>query len=102
MPAFSAGAQQPTFTPAEIRKIVGHGPWPPPATPDAGNRVSGKPDAIALGEILFFSAKLSSNGQLACATCHVPELGWSDGKKTANGLSAVDRNTPGLLNIRLN
>jgi cytochrome c peroxidase len=101
-PASGALAQQPIFTPAEIRKIVGHGPWPPPAATDAGNRVSGKPEAIALGEILFFSTKLSGNGQVACATCHVPELGWSDGKKTANGLAAVDRNTPGLLNIRLN
>lgn len=101
-PVSTAMAQQPTLTPAEIRKIVSHGPWPQPAKTDAGNRVSGKPEAIALGEILFFSTKLSGNGQLACATCHMPELGWSDGKKTANGLAAVDRNTPGLLNVRLN
>jgi len=94
-------AQQ-EFTPAEIKRILGHGPWPMPANADPSNRVSGKADAIALGEILFFDTRLSGNGQVACATCHMPEHGWSDGKKTAQGISTVDRNTPGLFNVRLN
>lgn len=101
--AASARAQQPVeFSPAEIRRILSHGPWPPPAALDPGNRVSGNPDAIALGEILFFDPRLSANGQVSCATCHVPELGWSDGRKTSVGMAAVDRNAPGLLNVRLN
>ena len=90
------------FSPAETRRILSHGPWPPPANPDASNRVSGEPDAIALGEALFFDAGLSRDGTVSCATCHVPERGWSDGRRTAVGLAPMDRNTPGLLNGRLN
>jgi cytochrome c peroxidase len=98
----SVAQQTVQFTPTEIKRIVSHGPWPGPARADTSNRVSGKADAIALGEILFFDTRLSGNGQIACATCHLPEKGWSDGKKTASGIGTVDRNTPGLLNVRLN
>ncbi|MCV9927065.1 cytochrome-c peroxidase [Flavobacterium sp. LS1R49] len=31
-----------------------------------------------LGKILFFDPRLSSSGQIACASCHNPELGWTD------------------------
>ena len=60
------------FSREEIAKIVQHGPWPPPLKPDASNRVSGKPEAIALGERLFFEPRLSGTGSVLCATCHVP------------------------------
>ncbi|MGE0152716.1 MAG: cytochrome-c peroxidase [Reyranellaceae bacterium] len=100
--AAAAQAQPQPFSPAELRRILSHGPWPMPAAADPANRVSGNPDAIALGEVLFFDVRLSGNGQVSCATCHEPERGWSDGRKTAVGVAAVDRNTPGLLNVRLN
>ncbi|KIQ14416.1 cytochrome C peroxidase [Flavobacterium sp. MEB061] len=32
----------------------------------------------ALGKILFFDPRLSLSGQIACASCHNPELGWTD------------------------
>lgn len=32
----------------------------------------------ALGKLLFFDPRLSSSGQIACASCHNPELGWTD------------------------
>ena len=32
----------------------------------------------ALGKILFFDPRLSISGQIACASCHNPELGWTD------------------------
>jgi cytochrome c peroxidase len=98
----TAQSQSVLLTTEEVRRIVSHGPWPPPVRPDPGNRVSGNPAAIALGEILFFDTRLSGNGQVSCATCHIPERGWSDGRKTGQGFAAVDRNTPGLLNARLN
>lgn len=31
-----------------------------------------------LGKMLFFDARLSESGQIACASCHNPELGWTD------------------------
>ncbi|WP_269236297.1 cytochrome-c peroxidase [Flavobacterium flavigenum] len=32
----------------------------------------------SLGKILFFDPRLSVSGQIACASCHNPELGWTD------------------------
>ncbi|OXA90501.1 cytochrome-c peroxidase [Flavobacterium hercynium] len=32
----------------------------------------------SLGKVLFFDPRLSSSGQIACASCHNPELGWTD------------------------
>ncbi|WP_276380342.1 cytochrome-c peroxidase [Flavobacterium sp. H4147] len=32
----------------------------------------------SLGKILFFDPRLSQSGQIACASCHNPELGWTD------------------------
>ncbi|PXY42228.1 cytochrome-c peroxidase [Flavobacterium cheongpyeongense] len=32
----------------------------------------------SLGKVLFFDPRLSNSGQIACASCHNPELGWTD------------------------
>ena len=84
----------------EIRLIVRHGPWPAPWTRDVSNRVSGKAAGIAFGERLFFEPRLSRTGSVSCATCHVPEKQWSDGRKLGVGLAEGDRNTPSVLNVR--
>src|SRR5882672_3658104 len=42
------------FSADERARILSHGPWPPKPRRDPSNRVSGKPEAIALGERLFF------------------------------------------------
>jgi cytochrome c peroxidase len=98
----SAQASEPVaFAPLEIRRIVSHGPWPQPVLPDPSNRASGNPAAIALGERLFFEPRLSSNGAVACATCHVPSRAWTDGRARAIGLAEVDRNTPSVVNAGL-
>lgn len=81
------------FSPAERAQILAHGPWPPPPLADASNRVHGSADAVALGRVLFFDRRLSASGHLACATCHVPARGFSDGQATARS----QRNTPSLL-----
>ena len=90
------------FTQQEVRAILRHGPWPPPWKPDPSNRVSGKPDAILLGEKLFFEPRLSEKGGVLCATCHVPYKGWQDGRARGMGHVEVDRNTQGLLDVRWN
>ncbi len=84
----------------EIRLILRHGPWPAPWATDASNRVSGKPAAIAFGEQLFFEPRLSGTGTVSCATCHVPERNWADGRKLGVALGEGDRNTPTVLNVR--
>jgi cytochrome c peroxidase len=90
------------FSRDEIAKILRHGPWPPPLEPDASNRVSGKPEAIALGERLFFEPRLSGTGSVLCATCHAPFRAFQDGKARAFGLQEVDRNTPSVIDVRFN
>ncbi|HEU5178757.1 MAG TPA: cytochrome-c peroxidase, partial [Burkholderiales bacterium] len=86
------------FSKEEIARIVQHGPWPPPRVRDPSNRVSGKPEAIALGEKLFFEPRLSGSGSVLCATCHAPFRAFQDGRARGFGLEAVDRNTPTVLN----
>jgi len=89
------------FNETEIKTILSHGPWPPAPRKDASNRVSGKPEAIALGERLFFEPRLSGTGSVLCATCHVPFRRFQDSRPRGFGLEEVDRNTPSLLNVGL-
>ena len=89
------------FTEAEVRAIASHGPWPPAFRPDPSNRASGNPDAIELGERLFFERRLSASGEVSCSRCHLPERNWSDGEARARGLALIDRNTPSITNVRL-
>jgi len=89
------------FSEAEVAQILSHGPWPPEQQRDPSNRVSGQAAAIDLGERLFFDTRLSRNNDRACATCHVPERSFTDGQKRAVGIDVGDRNTPTLMNPRL-
>ncbi len=98
--ASAAGAQLLNFSDTEKRAILRHGPWPAPWVPDPTNRMSGNPEAIALGERLFFDPRLSPSGQVLCATCHAPFRAWQDGRARALGLAGTDRNTPSLLDVR--
>ena len=54
----------------------------------------------ALGKLLFFDVRLSKSDDIACATCHDPYLGWSDGKAKAIGHKNQKgrRNSPTILN----
>ncbi len=54
---------------------------------------------LALGKQLFFDKSLSAGGKLSCATCHVPELGFSDGYVTSIGNDGkpLARNAPTLI-----
>jgi len=94
-------ADLPPLRPDELASIGSLGPWPPPAARDASNRVSGRAEAVALGEVLFHSTRLSNVGGLRCASCHEPWRHFTDGRARALGAEAGARNTPSLLNVRL-
>jgi cytochrome c peroxidase len=98
--AGAAPAQPLDFSEAETRAILRHGPWPAPWVRDPSNRVSGQPQAIELGERLFFEPRLSPSGKVLCATCHAPFRGWQDGRARAFGLAEAARNTQSLLDVR--
>lgn len=91
-PAFEAAPQ--------IRKVLSFGPWPPAASPDRSNHLSGRPEAIRLGAALFGEPRLSARGDLSCASCHRPQHGWSEDLPRSMGMQRHDRNAPTLLNAR--
>jgi cytochrome c peroxidase len=95
-------------------------PEPPPVTPDhaAVARVLAPPlglppvpvpaanpvtaEKVLLGRKLFFDRRLSRNGTMSCAMCHVPEQGFTSHEmRTAVGLEGKSllRNSPTLLNV---
>ena len=86
-------AQAPELTRDEIMRVLWHGPWPP-ARASHPERA-----AIALGERLFFDPRISGNGSVLCASCHVPYRGFQDGRPRAFGLEEGERNTPSLFNV---
>lgn len=72
-----------------------------PASTDATNRVSGRRDAIELGQRLFFDTRISGDGRFSCGTCHVPERNWTDNRTRGFAAAEAERNTPTLMNLRL-
>ncbi|HUT48231.1 MAG TPA: cytochrome c peroxidase [Alphaproteobacteria bacterium] len=98
-----AGAESPVrFSDTEKQTILLHGPWPVATKPDPSNRVSGAPAAIAFGRALFNSSILAKDRDRSCAACHVAAKGFGDGRPRSIGIARVDRNAPGLYNLRLN
>lgn len=59
------------------------------------------PDLIELGALLFFDPVLSADVNRSCASCHMPELAFTDGRAKSlarDGNGSVTRNAPTLLN----
>src|SRR5687767_11093723 len=64
-----------------------------PLPADPTNRVADDPAAVQLGQRLFFDTRLSSNGKVSCASCHLPEREFQDGTPLAKGVGTTDRRT---------
>jgi cytochrome c peroxidase len=43
-------------------------------------------EKVALGHLLYFDKRLSKNGTVACATCHMPALAFTDGQPVSSGI----------------
>lgn len=65
----------------------------PPLTPDPSNRYGDDPRAAALGARLFFDTRLSVDGTVACATCHVPTRQFQDDQPLGQGVGTTNRRT---------
>ena len=61
--------------------------------PDPSNSYGENPAAAALGYKLFFDTRFSSNGEVACGTCHLPDLLFQDGQPLATGIGTTTRRT---------
>lgn len=69
----------------------------PALPPDPGNRVADEPAAARLGHQLFFDTRLSGNGKVACATCHIPDKHFTDGRPLAVGMGLGGRSAPSIV-----
>lgn len=80
-----------------------------PPINDMGNSTT--PEKVALGRLLFFDPVLSAENDIACATCHHPDYGFSDSLARAIGAGGegigperqggvgLARNTASLWNV---
>lgn len=59
------------------------------------------PPEAELGRQLFYDRRLSADGSLACAGCHVQALGFADGRAVPAGVGGepLRRNSLGLFNV---
>jgi len=64
-----------------------------PLPTDPSNRYADDSAAAALGHQLFFDTRLSSNGKVACATCHLPGRQFQDDAPLASGVGTTTRRT---------
>ncbi len=77
------------------------GPLPPVPVP-ADNPMT--PAKIELGTLLFFDPRLSGDGSLSCASCHLPEQGYSTNtpQSPAYPSNAERRHSMTLINVAYN
>ena len=89
-----SGSDRPIGAVVDIRAPLGLPPVPIPADnpPTA--------ETIALGRKLFYDMRLSKDNTVSCASCHNPNLAFTDGRPLARGVGGMlgIRNAPTLLN----
>ena len=56
---------------------------------------------VELGRRLFFDKRLSADSSMSCASCHLAELAFTDGKRYSAGVTGVEgkRSSMSLLNV---
>lgn len=71
--------------------------YPQPRVPASNPMSRGK---VSIGHRLFYDVRLSANQTQSCASCHQPQLAFTDGKATPVGSTgeALPRNTPSIVN----
>lgn len=87
---FSAG---PSWTKDDVQRLAELRLVEGPAAPDPTNRYAADEAAAALGHELFFDERFSSNGGISCASCHLPEMNFQDGRGLAQGVGTTARRT---------
>jgi len=93
MPQARGGAV-PIGIPVKIKAPLGLPPVPiPPDNPPTA-------EMIALGRRLYYDPTLSADNTIACASCHDPAFGFTDGKQFSEGVNRKKggRNAPTVLN----
>ncbi len=89
---------KPVLDPESLPSFVEIGHLPETPFPE-NNPYS--PEKELLGKTLFFDPRLSKSNQIACASCHDPELGWCDNRTFSFGhdRQSGTRNAMSILNV---
>lgn len=69
----------------------------PKSPPHSSNEFANSVPAADFGHRLFFDNRLSLNNLVACASCHLPEKAFTDGRKLAHGIGQTRRNAPTVI-----
>jgi cytochrome c peroxidase len=60
---------------------------------DPSNRYADDSTAARLGHQLFFDTRLSGTGTVSCASCHMPDRSFQDGRALGKGVGTTARRT---------
>jgi cytochrome c peroxidase len=94
------GCGEPDFTEAEKAMIASLSLSAlPPLPPDPTNRYADLPAAAAFGATLFFEQRLSRDGNVSCATCHIIDRQFQDDRPLAIGVATTNRRTMPLAGV---
>ena len=74
----------------------------PPLPKDPSNAFADNPKARALGRKLFFDPRFSGNLKVSCATCHRPDMNFTDDLPMAHGMGSTTRRSMPLLGVAYN
>src|ERR1700690_1076904 len=74
----------------------------PPPPKDPSNVFADNPAARALGKKLFFDSRFSGNLKVSCATCHRPDMNFTDDLPLAHGMGTTPRRSMPLLGVAYN
>ncbi len=57
-------------------------------------------EKVELGRLLFFDKRLSKDNSIACASCHMPALAYTDGQAVSSGVRHLqgERSAPASIN----
>jgi cytochrome c peroxidase len=105
-PRGSDATATPTATPDALAVVLPPAPPLPavpaglPALPDTPVTSRPTPEAVALGQLLFYDARLARSGKTSCATCHDPahDFAGAGRQPTATGEPNL-RRAPPLVNL---
>lgn len=98
-----AVAAAPSYSPTELRvlrslSLASLGPLPD----DPSNAWDTDPRAARLGRAVFFDARFSRTGTLACASCHPADRSFQDEKPVAEGIGKLTRRSMPLIGVGYN
>jgi cytochrome c peroxidase len=89
-------ADQPAATPVAFEVKVPLG-LPALPVPEDNPMTAEK---VELGKLLYFDKRLSKDGSVSCATCHDPQMAWTEHQPTSTGIGAQKggANSPTVIN----